>query len=533
MISTGNQEPDMKKYAIGMGLAVVLLVVVACGETGPSQHATDANGNESAATSVGPLPGEEDELSNPFSEPSTQAETLLAADDMLLAPRVGDMDSMKEWRGVRILTVYSTGQYYFHKGQEKGFTKDWAVLFEKFLNRNTPRKELKVRAVIVPVARNQLIPALLAGRGDIIIANLSITPQREEVLDFSIPVSKPLSEILVTGPSAPALASIDDLSGQVVHVRLSSSYRESLEALNKRLVSKGKAPVEIEPASEFLEDEDLIEMVNSGLLPWAVIDDYKLLIWKDVFPDLVPRPDIVLRESGQIAWAFRKNSPQLAAEVNAFLKKNRQGTLVGNVLVKRYVTDFDWAKNAFSDEDYARFQQLLAIFKKYGELYEVDHILAAAQGYQESRLNQSARSKSGAIGIMQLLPSTALDHNIAIDNIEKTENNIHAGVKYLSFLRNRYFNDPQIEETNQTLMALAAYNLGPARVIELRNKAKSKGYDPNVWFDNVELAAASHVGREPVQYVANIYKYYVAYRGALKDVSRRNTAREKAGIGEL
>jgi membrane-bound lytic murein transglycosylase MltF len=268
-------------------------------------------------------------------------------------------------------------------------------------------------------------------------------------------------------------------------------------------------------------------------LPWAVIDDYKLLMWKDVFPALVPRSDIVLRKGGQIAWAFRQNSPLLAAEVNAFLKKNRQGTLVGNVLVKRYVTEFDWTRNAFSDEDYARFQQLLRVFKKYGELYEIDHILAAAQGYQESRLDQSARSKSGAVGIMQLLPSTARDHNIAIDNIEQTENNIHAGVKYLSFLRNRYFNDPEIEKTDQTLLALAAYNLGPARMTKLRNRAKSKGYDPNVWFDNVELAAATHVGSEPVQYVANIYKYYIAYRGALRDVSMRNTAREKAGIGDL
>lgn len=521
----------MVKYFVWVGLALALLGVMACGDSQQTQQAP--NSDSSATPQIGPMPGEDEELSHPFTDQSTHAENLLAAEDTIVAARTGDMDSMKEWRAIRILTVYSTGQYYFHKGQEKGFTKEWAALLEKFINRNKPRKEIKVRAVIVPVARNQLIPSLLAGRGDLIIANLSITPEREQVLDFSIPVSKPLSEILVTGPSAPALASIDDLSGQVVHVRHSSSYRESLDQLNVSFKARDMPPVEIEPVSEFLEDEDLIEMVNSGLLPWAVIDDYKLLMWEDVFPALVPRSDIVLRKGGQIAWAFRQNSPLLAAEVNAFLKKNRQGTLVGNVLVKRYVTEFDWTRNAFSDEDYARFQQLLGVFKKYGELYEVDHILAAAQGYQESRLDQSARSKSGAVGIMQLLPSTARDHNIAIDNIEKTENNIHAGVKYLNFLRNRYFSDPEIEKADQTLLALAAYNLGPARMTKLRNKAKSKGYDPNVWFDNVELAAATHVGSEPVQYVANIYKYYIAYRGALRDVTLRNTAREKAGIGDL
>jgi membrane-bound lytic murein transglycosylase MltF len=521
----------MMKYAASLALALALITVMACEDSQQPQQAPDDDISEAA--DVSPLPGEEDEVADPFSGQSTLAENLLAAEDMLLAPRVGDMDSINEWRGIRILTVYSTGQYYFHKGQEKGFTKEWADLLEKFINRNNPSKALKVRAVIVPVARNQLVPALLAGRGDLIIANLSITQEREEVLDFSIPVSKPLSEILVTGPSAPALVSIDDLSGQVVHVRHSSSYRESLEQLNRSFETRGIPPVEIEPVSEFLEDDDLIEMVNSGLLPWAVIDDFKLLMWKDVFSDLTPRPDIVLREGGQIAWAFRKNSPLLAAEINAFLKKNRQGTLVGNVLIGRYVTNFSWTENAFSDEDYARFQKLLGIFKKYGEIYEIDHLLAAAQGYQESRLDQSARSRAGAIGIMQLLPSTAGDHNIAIDNIEKAENNINAGMKYLSFLRSRYFNDPEIEESDQTLMALAAYNLGPARMTKLRNKAKSKGYDPNIWFDNVELVAATHVGHEPVQYVANIYKYYVAYRGALRDVTRRNTAREKAGIGDL
>lgn len=516
------------KYAAKVALILAFLAVVACGESQPPQQAPDNGGNaagEAAQETADPVPA--------IPGKSSLAEKLLAPKDMFLAPRVGDMDNMQQWWAIRVLTVYSTGQYYFHKGQEKGFTKEWAVLFEKFINRARSGKTLKVRVVIIPVARNELIPALLAGRGDLIIANLSITPEREQVLDFSIPVSKPLSEVLVTGPSAQALASIDDLSGQVVHVRHSSSYRESLELLNTSLEARGLAPVTIEPVSESLEDQDLIEMVNAGLLPWAVVDDYKLLIWRDVFSDLTPRPDIVLREGRQIAWAFRENSPLLAAEVNAFLKKNRQGTLVGNVLVGRYITQFDWAKNAFSDEDYARFQKLLQIFRKYGELYEIDYLLAAAQGYQESRLNQNARSKSGAIGIMQLLPSTARDHNIAIDHIEKTENNIQAGIKYLSFLRNRYFNDPEIDPANQTLMALAAYNLGPARMIRLRKKAEKAGYDPNIWFDNVELVAATNVGREPVQYVANIYKYYVAYRGALRDVTRRNTAREKAGIGDL
>ena len=131
---------------------------------------------------------------------------------------------------------------------------------------------------------------------------------------------------------------------------------------------------------------------------------------------------------------------------------------------------------------------------------------------------------------MQIKASTAGDKNVNIKNIHEVDANIHAGVKYLDFLRTRYFDEPGIDPLNQTLLALAAYNVGPSRMINLRNKATKMGYDRNVWFDNVELAAAKHVGREPVQYVANIYKYYLAYLLSAEQVLQRKTARERAGI---
>ena len=156
--------------------------------------------------------------------------------------------------------------------------------------------------------------------------------------------------------------------------------------------------------------------------------------------------------------------------------------------------------------------------------------MVAAQGYQESRLDQKARSSAGAIGIMQLLPSTAADKNVGIPDISTAENNIHAGVKYLDFIRNRYFSDPEMDTFNKTMFAFAAYNAGPARVRKLRDKAAQQGYDPNVWFDNVELLAAKEIGRETVQYVANILKYYIAYRLSLQQQLERKQARDEAGI---
>jgi membrane-bound lytic murein transglycosylase MltF len=442
----------------------------------------------------------------------------------------GDLDKMKKRRIIRVLTVYSIGRYYLDNGQPTGLVRESAKRLEQFINRNNKKKSAKAYVAIIPIARDQLLPALLAGRGDLVIASLSITPERQELVDFTIPASKPISEVLVTGPAAPDIDSIDDLAGQTLYVRHSSSYRESLEQLNETFIEAGKDPVHIESVTELLEDEDLIEMVNAGLLPWAIVDDYRTKLWEGVLPNLQVREDIVFRDGGHIAWAFRKNSPLLAKTLNQFLKKNREGTLTGNVLKNRYITSFDWAANALDREEYGLFEELEELFRKYGETYQVEYLLAAAQGFQESRLRQSARSHAGAIGVMQLLPSTARDHNVAIKDIHLVENNIHAGIKYLNFLRGRYFSDPEIDKLNQTFLALAAYNAGPRRMINLRNKAKKLGYDPNVWFDNVELVAARDIGPEPVQYVANIYKYYLAYRYSIEQMARREAARKRAGL---
>jgi membrane-bound lytic murein transglycosylase MltF len=445
----------------------------------------------------------------------------------LAMPWAGDLDGMEERRLIRVLTVYGMPRYFLDGAREQGLVFELFKLFEKFVNQRLERDQLPVYVAFIPVARGELLQGLIDGRGDIAAAGLTITRARDEEIDFTDPLTREISEVLVTGPSAPEISAIEELSGREVYVRASSSYRTSLDHLNRRLAEAGRPEVILRDASEYLEDEDLMEMVDSGMLPWVVVDDYKALAWAEAFDNLTVREDLVLREGGRLGYAVRENSPRLLAALNEFLSTHKQGTLTGNVLINRYVRDFDWSENALAIDDYEKFERVAEIFERYGRQYGLDYLLVAAQGYQESRLDQSLKSKAGAIGIMQMLPSTARDPNVDIPDITTAENNIHAGIRYLNYLRDQYFDDLASDPFNQTLFALAAYNAGPARVRSLRGKAAGQGYDPDRWFDNVEVIAAREVGREPVTYVANILKYYVAYSLSVAQQQQRETQREK------
>ncbi|HSN53835.1 MAG TPA: lytic transglycosylase F [Candidatus Sulfomarinibacteraceae bacterium] len=434
---------------------------------------------------------------------------------------VGDFDGMVERGVVRALVVYSLGQYFLDGATQRGVTYEALAEFEKFLNQRLGRRPVKVAVLIIPVQRDELLPALERGLGDIAAANLTITRSRLEKVDFSQPLLTGVSELVVTGPAAAPPRSLDDLAGREVCVRRSSSYWRSLEKLNEDLGSRGLQPVRLLAAEEFLQDEDLLEMVNAGLLPATVVDSHKARFWAGIFDHISVHDDLAVRTGGEIAWAFRKNSPELAGMVNDFVKQRRQGTLFGNVVLKRYLETTKWAHGALDGEDRARFEKAVGIFKTYGERYDFDHLMLAALAYQESGLDQSARSKAGAVGVMQLLPSTAADPNIGIPDITTLDNNIHAGTKYLRFIRDRYFSDPAIDPVNQTLLTFAAYNAGPARVRQLREEASRMGLDANEWFGNVEHVAAKRIGRETVQYVSNIGKYWVAYRLAARHLEKR------------
>lgn len=424
----------------------------------------------------------------------------------------GDFDGMVERDRIRVLVPYSKTFYFLDGVHQRGLTYDALMEFEKYINKRLKRKTIKVRVIVIPTRRDQLLPALVEGRGDIAAGNLTITPMRLKLVHFSDAGMTGVDEIIVTGLTAPSIRTVDDLSGKEIHVRASSSYYQSLKDLNKRFRKEGKKKVKLVLADEYLEDEDLLEMMNAGLIPMIVIDSHKGQFWSQIFENITLHPDIKVRSGGQIAWAIRKNSPELKRVISAFTKSHKKGTRIGNILFNRYLKNTKWVRNALNETELKRLREAIGFFNKYAGQYDFDWLMVAALAYQESRIDQSMRSSTGAIGVMQILPSTAADPNVSIPNIEELESNIHAGVKYLRFLRKRYFEKEPMDEVNKTLFTFAAYNAGPAKVTRLRKQAQQAGLDPNVWFRNVEVIAARKIGRETVHYVSNIYKYYTAYR---------------------
>jgi membrane-bound lytic murein transglycosylase MltF len=229
----------------------------------------------------------------------------------------------------------------------------------------------------------------------------------------------------------------------------------------------------------------------------------------------------MLDDTGQIAWPMRKNSPKLLEVVDKFVKTHKQGTVFGNGVIGRYAASPKMLKNAIAPAELKNFQETVAMFQKYSSEYNVDYLLMMAEGFQESTLNQEAKSSVGAVGIMQLMPGTG--DQMKVGDIHQKEANIHAGVKYIRFMVDKYFANEPMDETNKLLFAFASYNAGPGRIHSLRAEAAKEGLDSNVWIGNVEIVAAAKIGMETVTYVANIYKYYIAY----KLVAEQQADREK------
>jgi membrane-bound lytic murein transglycosylase MltF len=445
-------------------------------------------------------------------------------------PWTGDFDRMLERRVIRVNAPYSRSLFFSDKGRERGLAAELIRDFERYLNIKYA-KQLGKRPLtiyLIPATRDRLLTELADGLADIAIGNLTVTEERQKLVDFVTldEGRRTMSEIFVTGPATPPIASIDDLAGKTVHVRQASSYYESLKALNERFKREGKREVQLVFVPDSLEDEDMIEMLNAGLFEALVVDDWKARMWAQVLPKVTVRTDIVLRPDAKTGWAIRKDSPKLAAEIDDFYRNwaIKQGVVAYRM--NQYMKRIKELKDPTVSADWERFQQTLKLFEKYGPRYGFDPLMLAAQGYQESQLNQHARSHVGAIGVMQIMPATG--EQMKVGDIRITEPNIHAGAKYMDMLMTKYFADAKFSEGNRPLFAFASYNAGPGNIAKMRREAEKRGLDPNKWFNNVEIVVGEKIGTETTTYVRNIYKYYVAYRLTLDAQATAKQARERA-----
>jgi membrane-bound lytic murein transglycosylase MltF len=502
-----SREDEMRlRVCLFLGLLVSLVALTAC------NGAKSPGGTQDDASAPMATP---EEAAGTTGEPASEEQGLAQLEHNFRTNRLtGDLDAIRKRGYIRVLVPYSKTYFFYEGARPRGLAYEFMESFARELRKKPGGgKPFQLTVVYLPTARDRLIPGIVEGLGDIAIAGLTATQARKSEVEFVTHSSFPVAEVVVTGPDGPTLESIEDLSGKRVFIRLSSSYYETLQKLNERLKSAGKPAVKIVEADENLEVEDILELVANGVEQITVADDYLAQFWSETMDGLTVHDDIALSEGGLLGPVVRKNSPQLVAALTAFQKTHGLGTLFGNVVFKRYFKDNPWVQNPNASVDRQRFEKALPVFRKYGKQYDFDALLLVAQGYQESKLDHSTRNRSGAVGIMQIKPSTAKGDPVNIVDVKTNmEKNIHAGVKYLRHLADDYFGDPDITPLNQHLFAIAAYNAGPTRIQALRRKAEAQGLDPNAWFNNVELVSAREIGRQNVDYVRNIMKYWMAFR---------------------
>jgi membrane-bound lytic murein transglycosylase MltF len=471
----------------------------------------------------------------PTAKPSAQAASAPAAAskaderglDLEKKAWKGDFDAMLQRRSIRFYIPYSRSLYFLDKGHERGISADLIREFERWVNKKYAAQLDKrpLTAFIVVATRDKMRADLLEGRADVAVGNIKILPELLKDIDFVAPDEKAASvEILVTGPATPPIASIDDLSGKTVHLREASSQALSMKTMNERFKQAGKPEARLVYLPNALEDEDLLEMLNAGLLQAVVVDDWKARMWAQVLPEVKVHDDIMLRPRTKMGWAIRKNSPKLAAELTEFYAHYaKAGGTAG--LQRKYMARIKALRDATAPQDQQRLSTLIVFFNKYGQQYNFDPLMLAAQGYQESALNQRAKSHVGAIGVMQVMPATGAA--LKVGDIRQVEPNIHAGVKYMDQLMTRYFKDAKFDEQNRTLFAFASYNAGPGNISKMRKETRQRGLDPDQWFNNVEIVTAEKIGIETTTYVRNIFKYYAAYKLSTQAQDAASTAKQQ------
>lgn len=438
----------------------------------------------------------------------------------------GDLDDLRKRAVLRVLTRNNSTSYFLYKGVEAGFDYELASWIADEMG-------VRLEMVVAPTQR-ELVPWLLDGKGDLILAGLSTSGARADRVQFTRPYLRTPWVVVVkkapapkggkkskkaSEPPAPALTRLEDLAGKDVVVKPSSGAMKRLRDLE----IPGLVP---RAAKETEESEDLLDQVGEGKVFACIVEERIAkveLMHRDDLEIVLPLPG----GDDEAALATRKEDVQLHAFMDAFLEQNLKNTR-WNLMWRRYHSWKDDTRAVRNDELRAdregRITPWDEVFTKVGVEHEVDWRLLAAQCYQESRFDPAARSPFGAVGVMQFLPTTAKELGCADPQVPKEA--IRCAGRYVGKLAKRY-SEPEVALKDRVRFALAAYNAGPGHLDDARVLAKAQGLDANRWFGNVETAMlllskpryyeqAAHGfarGEETVRYVSEIQTRYDAYVG--------------------
>ena len=238
-----------------------------------------------------------------------------------------DLDAMVKRRTIRALVLYSRSGFFYVNGRPQGIYYEALRAFEQSVNEKLHTGKQPVQVTFIPVRPDQVEKALTEGVGDLIAYALTVTPEREQRVAFS-PIETDVKQIVVTGKGFGPVASLQDLSGKKIFVNPLTTYPANLAKVNDSLRKQGKPPILIESADKNLLDEDLLEMVNAGIIPATVTITDRAKLWASVLPDITPQPNLVIADEGTLAWAMRKNNPKLKAVVDEFTKSTHGGNVV-------------------------------------------------------------------------------------------------------------------------------------------------------------------------------------------------------------
>ncbi|HKS11477.1 MAG TPA: transglycosylase SLT domain-containing protein [Pseudomonas sp.] len=436
------------------------------------------------------------------------------------ASKARDLAQIRSSKVLRVLVNQSRNSSGVVKGEPVGVEHHRLRALEHYLNARLPEGQ-HIRVKVIPRAKEQLLAALQRGEGDLAAPGELLDPTSLKDLKASAPLMAPVSLTLVGRKGERGFARVEQLSGRTIALTTASAAGPAIEAINRTLAKRKRAPIKVEWVDPSLAVEDVLEMVQAGIYHLTVVEQPIAQRWSRVMPRLRLNPRVRLAPPDAMHWYVRRDASVLLVTVDQFLKGYRAPANQDAAFERIYRRQYR-VHNPLARVERKRLESVRPVLQKHAAAQQMDWLNLAALAYKESTLNPKARGMGGAHGLMQMTPAAA--RRVGVSNTSNVDGNVQASARYLALIRRKFFASPQLNERERMAFILAAYNLGPERVQAMRAEARRRGLNSNQWFFQTERVAMEQVGMGPVNYVNSVNKYYLAFnreRGKLERTPKR------------